>query len=253
MKKQDRLFFFLFILALLLLTALLIVYVTILRQREDREQPSRQATIPAPQSVWLSYGDSITDHGLWQPIVLEQLAFRHIDAGISGSRVSGSWPHAFWNEERLEAVRAADPDFITIMGGTNDFYSDVPLGGEEQFTLALEEKDLSSYLGAYSYLIENLLAWKSDLKLILITPPPNISKYVSDKQNLLGLTIDHYADACRRLADHYHLPLVDLYTIAYDRDTLMADYPDGVHPNPQGAAKIAELVVEAFRAQGVQP
>lgn len=252
MRKEQKVFLALLILAIILLTLLVIVY---LKKRGEMKETgtSMPPSVSSSKIVWLSYGDSITDHGLWQPVILEHFNFRHIDAGISGSRVSGDWPYAFWHEERLAGIRSADPDLITIMGGTNDFYSDVPLGGEEQLSLPLEEKDKYTYLGAYSYLLESLFAWKEDLCIILITPPQNISKYVSDNRNALGLEIDRYAEACRVLASHYDLPLVDLFTLPYNADTLMADYSDGVHPNPGGAAKIADLVMDAFRAEGYEP
>lgn len=252
MKIQDRIFFILLILALVLLTALVLVYVA-KRDRIIKAPPEMKPSIPSGQTVWLSYGDSITDHGLWQPIILKQFSFLHIDAGISGSRVSGDWPNAFWHDNRLARIRESDPDLITIMGGTNDFYSDVPMGGTEQLDLSLNDKDKRTYLGAYSYLIESLLEWKEGLNMILITPPPNLSKYDRDNQNSLGLTIDQYADACRTLAAHYQLPLVDLFSIPYDASTLMADYSDGIHPNHQGAAKIADLVMDAFRSEGYEP
>ena len=127
--KRDPLLWVLLALALILFSILMGMLLT------------RKNLPPAPQRLrgpvelsgksWDSFGDSITDHGFWQPLVLQDIPLEHRDHGISGSCVCGPGLNPFWSEERISALIADQPDIITIMGGTNDFFSAYPIGSAE--------------------------------------------------------------------------------------------------------------------------
>lgn len=196
---------------------------------------------------WLSYGDSITDHGFWQETVWRRYGLDHYDAGRGGTCVCGFGPNPFWSEARLNEIMQADPDLITIMGGTNDFLSAYPLGDDTQFDKAPEQKDIDTFIGAYSYIIEVLRNWKPNVQIVVMTTPNNFSSFQSDNKNNAGLTVADYAEACRQVAAHYGLICVDVFSIPYaDADAFYAEYTDGIHPNLQGAQKIGELVAQAI-------
>ena len=247
--SRDPLLWVLLALALILFSILMGMLLT---QKKLPPPPQRlQGPVDLSGKSWDSFGDSITDHGFWQPLVLQEIPLEHRDHGISGSCVCGPGINPFWSEERISALISDQPDIITIMGGTNDFFSAYPIGGEEELSLPLEGKNRNCFLGAYAYLVERLQAALPECKLFIMSTPQNYFDFQlkGAKPNQAGLKTADYAEACRKIAEHYGCGFIDVFGIPYkDDQAFMADHDDGIHPNGSGAAKIAALVSSAFQA-----
>lgn len=249
--RRDPLLMVLLILAVLLLLAVLIVAFILpltggysLRNKEQKPQ------LDLNGRRWVSYGDSITDHGYYQAAVIEHFSLLHFDHGLSGTCVAGRGPNPFWSKDRLDSIIADAPDLITILGGTNDYYADVPLGDDAEFSKALADKSIDTFLGAYATVVETLQAALPDTEIVIISTPPMARQFAPDPQNGSGLRPPDYSFACAQVASHYGLRLVDLQrALAYgDQASLLADFSDGIHPNASGAAKIAEAIIAALEA-----
>lgn len=250
-RKTDGSIFHDPVVRVLLLTILVLVGAILVLLLRHTEKPAildrTQATwSPLQGWRWVSYGDSITDGGYWQPAVAEAFAFEHIEQGISGTCVAGRSPRPFWQAERMADILAQTPDLLTIMGGTNDFYSDIPLGSPAECDRPPAEKDVDSFYGAYSYLIESLLTRNPQLHIILMTTPLNDTWFAGQQTNGAGYTIMDYADATAQLAAHYQLPLVDLRELYASAELFQADYWDGIHPNLDGCAKISQILIHTL-------
>lgn len=242
-KHHDPLVILFFICIALLLVALVVLWPMLRGEKPLEMEPELD---PATIS-WVSYGDSVTDHGFWQPLVLERYPFHHFDRGVSGSCVAGRAGLPFWSEERIQAVIDLKPDLITVMGGINDYYANHPLGDPGVLDASLEDKDLDTFYGAYAYLIERFQEALPEVRIFLMPNTLIYTHFEAQSENEIGLTIDDYASAARAVAEHYHLPVVDLDRIPYaNLDDFMADHDDGIHPNLTGAEKIAALVEAAF-------
>ncbi len=196
---------------------------------------------------WVSFGDSLTYRNLWQPYVLSEIALEHTNCGIGSTFLSGTSSTAFWQNSRLDVVKAADPEIITILGGANDLTQDSPIGTDAEFDAILSSKNTSNFKGAYSYIIENLLTWKPSLKIIILTtsfahlggaaysPSGNMRYYM-------------YADASREVAYHYGLPVVDLYReMGINKLTQSVYTSDTIHWNDAGAKVVASLVISKIK------
>lgn len=195
---------------------------------------------------WCLLGDSITAGAFWPGFVYEQIPMDMIDCGISGTRVAGRTPQAFWTEERLQTVIEKAPDLISILGGTNDLFSAVPIGETGQLDLPIAEKDVDSYLGAYSYVVERLQEALPQAKIFLIGLPNAYSSF-DPSLHLPHRALD-YSEASAKLAAHYQLVFVDLYEgLGSSQEDLLRYFDDGVHPNIAGAKQIAALVLEKLR------
>lgn len=246
---RDPILWVLLALALILFSILMGMLLT---RKNPLPVPQRlQGPVELSGKSWDSFGDSITDHGFWQPLVLQDIPLEHRDHGISGSCVCGPGLNPFWSEERITALIADQPDIITIMGGTNDFFSAYPIGGVEELSRPLEEKDRNSFLGAYAYLVERLQAALPECKIFIMSTPQNYFDFQlkGPEPNQAGLKTADYAKACRKIAEHYGCGFIDVFGIPYkDDQAFMADHDDGIHPNGSGAAKIAVLVSSAFQA-----
>jgi lysophospholipase L1-like esterase len=204
--------------------------------------------------LWTSLGDSITKQELWQGYIVNYFNVTHTNCGANSTALAGVGATAFWQTVRLDAVKAANPDFITILGGANDLASNILIGTSAEFEEDLGDKDTGVFLGAYSYIIENLLTWKPTLKIFILgtTWAHNDGKalWVANGGSVTtGLTYTDFSDASMQVAKYYGLPFVDLHgemqLNVITNTTLLSD---NIHPNTAGAKRIAEVVIGRFKA-----
>ena len=255
---------------------------------------------------WVSFGDSITYRNLWQPTIAQLLGLTHTNCGIGSTSLSGGYMSgntnlpSFWMPVRLNAVKAADPDIVTILGGANDVVqTGLTLGTETEFGYSMpsdamasqgapafdpsgdysvgsyctkdgtryecktaisggEEwdashwtavKNVDSFIGAYSYIVENLLTWKHNLCIVILgtTYGENDAR---GKPH--GITYSMLSEASRKVARYYGFPFADLYgLLGYNKFTMgtgaNAVYSDDqIHPNREGSKQFAKVVLNIF-------
>ena len=127
---------------------------------------------------------------------------------------------------------AADADITTILIGTNDYGNSIAIG-------TIDSTDDTEFYGAYKEVIEALLTANPAQRLILITPAFREMEITNDK----GHKLFDYADAIIALGKRYSLPVVDLfYESGINTLTLSTYLEDGLHPNPVGANRIADML-----------
>ena len=192
------------------------------------------------------FGDSITYQYLWEPYVLTDVGGTGVNCGFSSTPLSGTDANAFWQTTRLDAVKAADPDVVTILGGANDLTLNPVIGTSAN----LANKDTDTFIGAYSYIINNLLTWKPSLKIIILSTTWAHNDGADYSQTV---TYGDFAAACKKVAEYYHLPYVDLYNESGFNAYTMNSSPyniysaDHIHPNTAGAKIIAAMVIQKIR------
>lgn len=196
--------------------------------------------------IWAGLGDSLTAQiwsGLsWSPAVEAATGLEFKNCGVGGSCLAGNSNDAFW--KRLTDVENYNPDLVTILGGANDLYSNIPLGDTNELDKAIAQKDCTTFIGAYSYIIETLLTWKPTLRLVLMTPSYAHTNG-TDHTPGIGLTYKDYADAVITVAEYYGLPVVDLYrNMGINKLTQDSTYTNGdtIHWNARGSAIAAALI-----------
>ena len=144
---------------------------------------------------------------------------------------------------------AADPDIVTILGGANDLAADIPIGDKSQLSALLSVKDKNTFIGAYSYIIETLLAWKPALRIVILG---TTWAHMDGKDYSDTVTYTDYSNASRTVAEYYGLPFVDLHGNCGFNQFTMEDEPyniyssDHIHPNDAGGKIIASLVDKVF-------
>lgn len=198
---------------------------------------------------WVSYGDSITWYGYWQPNVAEEFGLNHTNLGVSGSCIAGTSTNAMWQESRLNAVKNANPDVITILGGANDMYKSLSIGDDTEFSKELSSKNTNVFKGAYSYIIESLLTWKPTLKIFLLTTTWGKLEY---NDATTGLNYRDFAKATKEIAWYYGLPCIDLRgemgLNAMTASTYLMDDGYNIHPNDAGAKRMARVIIGKLKA-----
>ncbi|MGN0313912.1 MAG: SGNH/GDSL hydrolase family protein [Fusicatenibacter sp.] len=157
--------------------------------------------------VWNCLGDSITDEIFvdrhYYDYIMERcpgLVVRNY--GISGTRISENDETAFCRRYR-EMDQA---DVITVFGGVNDWgqQNPAPLG-------RFEDRDSRTFYGALHLLCEGLQTNYPEAVILFLTPIGNVGygQFAIGK-NILGYTVEDYADAICRVCASYKIPVLDL-------------------------------------------
>lgn len=257
------------------------------------------------EKKWVSFGDSITYRNTWQPDIVRMLQLSHTNCGIGSTSLSGpnmlesaSLP-SFWKNERLAAVKTADPDVVTILGGANDAGNTITLGTDAEFEKEMPSdaetsqgaaaysssadyavgsyctkdggryqctteisggeawnenhwkavKNVDTFIGAYSYIVENLLTWKRTLSIVILG---TTWAHNDGSASTSGITYTEFSEASEKVAKYYGLPFVDLhgktgfnkFTMGSGSNAVYSD--DQIHPNVEGSKQITKLVLNSF-------
>ena len=205
------------------------------------------------EKVWVGLGDSLTYQdssrypGLsWSPMVESATGTVFKNCGVGNSCLAGSENDAFW--KRLSSVEAYNPDILTILGGANDLYRDIPIGTDAEYEKDIANKDCDTFKGAYSYIIETLLTWKPTLRIVLMSTAYARTNGAEHTPGI-GLTYKDYADATLSVAEYYGLPVIDLYrNMGINKLTQGDTYcrADHIHWNARACQIVASLVVAKF-------
>ncbi|MFB5269611.1 rhamnogalacturonan acetylesterase [Paenibacillus enshidis] len=222
---------------------------------------------PAPQTLTLFLaGDStVTDqpasgypYAGWGQML--PALFKH-DVCVDNHAVSGRSSRSFIEEGRLDALltRMKAGNFLLIQFGHNDEKADPQRGTDAHTTY---KEYLRRYIDA---------ARAVQAQPVLITP---VQRRYFDEEGRLLDTHGEYISAVRELAVECGVPLIDLaektrilletvgpegskelfmWTLPGEYLNFPAGTEDNTHFQETGAARIAELVVEAVRELQLQP
>ncbi len=183
-------------------------------------------------------GDSITAGAKheWQsktayPKVLGYLLgenFGVVNCGRSGATALKRSNFSYWKCNEFSNVFAVHPDMITIKLGTND--SKPGNWNPEQFK------------NDYQALIDTFLTIQPQPQIYLCYPVP---VFEHSKFKINGTVVaNEVIPIIKSLAEENNLPLIDLYKPFIGQDEIV---PDGVHPEEEGAALIAEIIAKQIK------
>lgn len=216
--------------------------------------PTSTADSTVEQPVIAFLGDSIT-HGVeirenYVKLLGEQLGVPVQNAGFPGStmakitRESTYKGHSY--VERLEELDAG-VEYVFVMGGTNDYGSDVdqatPLG-------ELDSTDETTFYGALKYIIQGIKEQCPNATLIFATPlrrSDEMFGYPEGGCNEYGLTLADYCTAILEVCAEKEIPCIDLYHefTLYDPEDFSFEQltKDGLHPNEAGHKALADFLL----------
>lgn len=202
----------------------------------------------------VSYGDSLTArpyptlvegvaNGSWQKLVVEDLGFeKHFNLGIGSTTMATSRANGMTSFTRIQAIKNANPDVITIWAGANDVVITDTVGTDAEFDKILTEKDQNTFTGAYSYLVETLLDWKPNLQILILV------HFDTEFNNEYGGKNEQIRQATISVAKHYSLDYVDLNDIGITANNIGAMTNDGIHiENTPTIEIVANLVTQSLK------
>ena len=177
-------------------------------------------------------GDSITYFYKYQRYISKALRTKACIAhGIGGSRLSGNYADAMWQDARINSLNP-NANFIIVAGGTNDSASWV-LGDVSENNF-----DTNTLCGAINTIIKKLyMKYGNEIPILFVLPPykregtVNIKNIVSDMKQILSL---------------WGIPYADLYNNAGINSLNQSAYfsdEDGTHPNEKGHERNARIIV----------
>ncbi|MEE9369121.1 MAG: GDSL-type esterase/lipase family protein [Pontiella sp.] len=132
------------------------------------------------------------------------------------------------------------PDIIIVKLGTNDS--------------KLEHwKNKANFESDFNELIEEFRQINSAAKIYLCLPVPAFARKTGRLSNGSGISgtriLNEVIPLIKKVAEEQRLPLIDLNTPFVSHPEY---FPDGVHPNEEGAAAIAQVVFKSIRPAVVE-
>lgn len=205
----------------------------------------------------LFQGDSITDcgrnrsdfygMGTGYPLLVKAALgldcpneYEFINRGISGNRIVDLYARIKMDFINLK------PDYASILIGVNDVWHEI---GSQNGV------DTEKFEKIYDMLISEILEALPDLKLFIMAPyvvkgpATEDCEEVPDRWERFSSEVKEKAEAAKRLAKKYNLPLIDLQA-EFDKAEAFAEPTywafDGVHPAPAGHELIKRVWLDTF-------
>lgn len=137
----------------------------------------------------------------------------------------------------------SDADIIVVFGGTNDHgHGDAPLGSDS-------DRTPDTFRGACHVLLSALLECYPNAQTVVLTPLHRVGE--DDINPSSGAVLRDYVNILRAAAEHYRLPVLDLFETSAIRahipETARTLTTDGLHPNDEGHALLAEEIAAFLR------
>ena len=150
--------------------------------------------------------------------------------GISGATVNLRSNQPYYYENVYIDARNFLPTTVIIMLGTNDARTD-------------NYEKIVNFTANYERVLNRTMSarWNSTQQIILVVPPPLF-------ENNLDLDGTFFAEEVvpriHQVATDMKVWLIDVYTPLKDHPEY---FPDGVHPNPEGAKLIAKIIYDTIK------
>ena len=147
--------------------------------------------------------------------------------GVSGRTLLNKGDAPYTGTSQYKAALAFEPNIVVICLGTND-------------TKPQNWKHADDFIPNYTAFAKAFTGLKSSPKVFLCLPVPAFPGDfgIDDVRIKLGVL-----PKVRAVAKELQLPVIDLYEELGGKKSL---FPDQVHPNAQGAARIAQAVAKAI-------
>jgi len=181
-------------------------------------------------------GDSITDGAGTQnqstsayPAVLGSLlgdGYTVVNSGRGGATMLRQSDSPFWVRKEFSNVFAVQPHIVVIKLGTNDSKD--------------QNWNAARYAADYQAMIDTLKTMGSNPEIFLCSPVPAYNRAWNINDSVIQFEI---IPAVAELAARNGLKVIDLYTPLSGKANL---FPDGIHPNEEGAELIAKAVAEGI-------
>ena len=149
--------------------------------------------------------------------------------GVSGATVNFNTDKPYLFEPAFHNAEVFEPTTVIIMLGTNDARTDI-------------YQQISKFVADYERIINSIQTLNSKSQIFLVEPPPIFN-------NTLNLNGTSFAEGVipriEQVASTLGLPIINVYTPLINHPEY---FPDGVHPNCEGAQIIANIIYKTINS-----
>lgn len=201
-------------------------------------------------SSWLAIGDSITFGYLNNFYSYADIISKHYNLflkkdAISGTNVSGDNSAGLGMVNRY-SNNSNDYNLVTVMGGVNDYDTNVPLG---EFDALAATTD--TFYNGLVVLIKGLITKYPNSKIVYCTTGNSNTHKNRNQKNELGLSYNDYLEAIEYVCNYFAIPLCRTDKLmGFSRDAMFNGIgtenanSDLLHPLTPGHLKMASAITD---------
>ena len=152
--------------------------------------------------------------------------YQVLNYGLNGRSVQKGVMMSYTNERFYKISQEIQPNIVVIMLGTNDTM-------KRNWNAVNYEKDLEAFVQVYQNL-ESLPV------VYLMKPPPIYRSWFGHQASVME---NEVILIVQRVAEKLNIQTIDIFTALTNHAEL---FPDGLHPNKDGATVIAKTVYDAL-------
>ena len=194
-----------------------------------KEKPGKIAEVTYPERIGLMTCSEVTNLAT---------------SGKCLTAVSHNAGHNISEQVKDGKVNYQDMDIIFFAVGSTDYNFDAPIGNINSY-------DITTFCGAYNYVLDEVKRQNKDAKIVLITPNYRIyrkgngAEYGMNIQNNVGHTQQDYCDAIEKIAKKHNIYVYNsLDANIIHSENLFYTTIDCLHPNQETYVKIGEKITE---------
>lgn len=214
-----------------------------------------QGYVPAGYACFYPDPDNnITDVAqTWWMQVLNLTGMRLlVNGSFSGSTVCGDSRSenstAGCSNRRIVDLMGADgtvPDVILVYMGANDFFHDIELGDFSGTVTHRTDHYIWDFTEGYELMLQKLQAVYPSSQIFCMTLIEANSED-EPRVNGNGNTVEDFNNRIMQIAAAYGIPVIDVHDCGIEVDELNRFTSDGIHPNREGAGRMAAYVINAL-------
>ena len=188
-------------------------------------------------------GDSITNTGNYIAPLLSRTGMRQIaNYGVPGQGVRTM-------ADSLNATTIDAMDFISILGGTNDYGGNRRLGTIADARADYDDTTVKSFYYDVFYVLDKIYTLKPTVRVMFSTPMKRgafESQPVYPAANSAGFTLPQYVQAIKEVCALFSVPVCDLFADSGLNLYNLSIYTgDNLHPNDAGGELMARRMASA--------
>ncbi len=153
--------------------------------------------------------------------------------GVSGSCASTDNKNMYMKNSTYPKVKASHPDVVTIFLGHDDARKPNQ-GGMGNFAAGLTQ------------MVQDLKAENSNVKILLITPTAPFTTAWDNDDNVIKTQV---IPAIKAVAEKENVQFLDAYPLTAGKRSY---FPDGIHPDANGAGLLAQAIYKAITGKTKQ-
>jgi lysophospholipase L1-like esterase len=176
-------------------------------------------------------GDSITNMTSY-PADLQALLGKNSvvgNFGYNGATINFNSDRTYYFSDEFHNARSFLPTTVIIMLGTNDARINV-------------NQQINRFIGDYEHMISRIENFSSAPQIFLVVPTPIFNNTLDLNSTILT---EQVIPLIQQVANSLDLRLIDVYTPLLNHPEY---FPDGVHPNSEGAQIIADTIYDAINS-----